>query len=330
MKVLITGAAGFLGSRFADWLTANQPSVEIVGIDDLSGGYIGNVNPSVSLLQMNIVDDPIENVFATNQFDYVFHFAAYAPETLSPFIREYNYKNNLLATAKIVNNCLNHNIGRLIFSSATAVYGRGYGHPYDELQACNPIDPYGVAKYASEEDIQIAGEQQGLDYCILRLYNLYGAKQNIWDRYRNIFGIWMYQYLNNQPRTIFGDGSHIRRFSFIDDYLESIWKAATQANCSKQIINLGSSTPITINEANTAFNQIVGTSPIVYKEPRFEIEDSYPDIEKSISLFGSINETSLTTGLTQMWTWAQQQPSRSLSPSPQYETTNGLYPDWAN
>ncbi len=330
MKILITGVAGFLGSKFADWVVANYPTTEIVGIDDLSGGYIENVNSNVTLFQMNIVDDPIENCFSSNQFDYVFHFAAYAPETLSPFVRVYNYKNNLLATSKIVNNCLNYNVGKLIFSSATAVYGRGYGHPYDELQSCNPIDPYGVAKYTSEEDIQIAGEQQGLDWCILRLYNLYGTKQNIWDRYRNIFGIWMYQYLNNQPRTIFGDGNQIRRFSFIDDYLENIWKSAVQSNCSKQIINLGGSVPTTINEASDIFDQVVGTSQKVYDAPRYEIEDSYPDIAKSIQLFGVTNETSLNVGLTQMWNWVQQQPTRSLSSHPPYETMNGLYPDWTN
>ena len=96
MKVLITGVAGLLGSRLADWIIKNHPEVQVVGIDDLSGGYLTNVNPKVNLWQMNLVNHPINNCFEDHKFDYVFHFAAYAAEGLSPFIRQYNYENNLV------------------------------------------------------------------------------------------------------------------------------------------------------------------------------------------------------------------------------------------
>jgi UDP-glucose 4-epimerase len=81
------------------------------------------------------------------------------------------------------------------------VYGHGYGGIFDEEQQQAPIDPYGIAKYACEMDIQIAGEQHDLDWCIIRPHNVYGIKQNIWDKYRNVLGIWMYQYLTEQPLT---------------------------------------------------------------------------------------------------------------------------------
>jgi UDP-glucose 4-epimerase len=100
MKVLITGVAGLLGSRLADYLVNTYPDIEVVGIDDLSGGYKENVNPKVNFWQMNLVDHPIENCFDNHKFDYVFHFAAYAAEGLSPFIRSYNYQNNLVAAVK--------------------------------------------------------------------------------------------------------------------------------------------------------------------------------------------------------------------------------------
>ena len=196
MKILITGVAGLLGSRLADWIIENKPEVEVIGIDDLSGGYLENVNSKVNFWQMNLVDHPIDNCFQLHQFDYVFHFAAYAAEGLSPFIRQYNYNNNLVATARIVNNCIKYDVKRLIFTSTLAVYGHGYGGIFDETQVPKPIDPYGVAKYACEMDIQIAGEQHGLDYCIIRPHNVYGRKQNIWDKYRNVLGIWMYQHMN--------------------------------------------------------------------------------------------------------------------------------------
>ena len=142
---------------------------------------------------MDLVNHPIENCFEVNKFDYVFHFAAYAAEGLSPFIRGYNYDNNLKATARIVNNCIKHDVKRLVFTSTLAVYGHGSGGIFDEDQQQAPIDPYGVAKYACEMDIQIANEQHGLDYCIIRPHNVYGIKQNIWDKYRNVLGIWMFQ-----------------------------------------------------------------------------------------------------------------------------------------
>jgi UDP-glucose 4-epimerase len=236
--ILITGVAGLLGSRLADWIIENKPEYKIIGIDDLSGGHKENIHPEVTLYQVNLVSDGINHIFETYKPEYVFHFAAYAAEGLSPFIRTYNYDNNLRATATIVNECIRHDVKRLIFTSTLAVYGHGYGGIFDEIQTPKPIDPYGVAKYACEMDIQIAGEQHELDWCIIRPHNVYGIKQNIWDKYRNVLGIWMYQHLNNQPMTIYGDGTQTRAFSYIDDNLEPFWNAAVLPQASKEIINV--------------------------------------------------------------------------------------------
>ena len=75
MKVLITGVAGLLGSRLADWIIENKPEVEVIGVDDLSGGYEENINPKVKFWQMDLVNHPIENIFEAHDIDYVFHFA---------------------------------------------------------------------------------------------------------------------------------------------------------------------------------------------------------------------------------------------------------------
>ena len=145
--VLITGVAGLLGSRLADWIIENKPEYEVVGVDDLSGGYAENVHKDVKFWQMNLTEHPIENIFESHKIDYVFHFAAYAAEGLSPFIRCYNYDNNLKSTAKIINECIKHDVKRLVFTSTLAVYGHGNGGIFDESQQQAPIDPYGVAKY---------------------------------------------------------------------------------------------------------------------------------------------------------------------------------------
>ena len=249
MKILITGVAGLLGSRLSDYIIENHPNVHIVGIDDMSGGYKENVNSKVELWEMNLVNGNIEECFERHQFDYVYHFAAYAAEGLSPFIRTYNYQNNLVATSRIITQCIKHDIKRLVFTSTLAVYGHQDGNMFDEIQVPKPIDPYGVAKYGCEMDIQIAGEQHGLDWCIIRPHNVYGVKQNVWDKYRNVLGIWMYQHTINEPMTIFGDGTQTRAFSYIDDSLEPLWKASQDKRASKEIINLGGIKEYSINEA---------------------------------------------------------------------------------
>ena len=324
-KVLITGVAGLLGSRLADWIIENKPEYKVVGIDDLSGGFEENINPKVDFWQMDLVNHPIENCFEVNKFDYVFHFAAYAAEGLSPFIRSFNYDNNLKATARIVNECIKHDVKRLVFTSTLAVYGHGSGGIFDETQQQSPIDPYGVAKYACEMDIQIANEQHGLDYCIIRPHNVYGIKQNIWDKYRNVLGIWMFQYLNNQPLTIFGDGEQTRAFSYIDDSLEPLWNAAVRPEASKETINLGGIEEYSIKEAAEVLKEIMGAEKVVHLEGRHEVKHSIPTYQKSVDILGFEHKTSLKEGLTEMWEWAKKQPMRERFVWPSYELEKGIY-----
>ena len=332
MRILITGVAGLLGSRLADWIIENKPQVEVWGIDDLSGGYKENINPKVKFVKGNLVTDThsISNLFRKYQFDYVFHFAAYAAEGLSPFIRTYNYDNNLRATAFIVNECIKSNVRRLVFTSTLAVYGHQDGNMFDEVQIPKPIDPYGVAKYGCEMDIQIAGEQHGLDWCIIRPHNVYGIKQNIWDKYRNVLGIWMFQYLNGEKLTIFGDGKQTRAFSYIDDSLEPLWNSAVKEEASKQIINLGGIKEVSIKDACNTLIKIMGGGEISFEEERHEVKHSIPTWEKSIEILGFEHKTDLEEGLTKMWEWAKQQPMRERFVWSEYELEKGIYSYWKN
>ena len=328
MKILITGIAGLLGSRLSDYIIENHPNVHIVGIDDMSGGYKENVNSKVELWEMNLVNGNIEECFERHQFDYVYHFAAYAAEGLSPFIRTYNYQNNLVATSRIITQSIKHNIKRLVFTSTLAVYGHQDGNLFDEIQVPKPIDPYGIAKYGCEMDIQIAGEQHGLDWCIIRPHNVYGVKQNVWDKYRNVLGIWMYQHTINEPMTIFGDGTQTRAFSYIDDSLEPLWKASQDIRASKQIINLGGVKEYSINEANEILREVVGGGEVKYFEGRHEVKHSIPTWQKSIDLLDFEHKTNLKEGLTKMWEWVKTQPVRERFVWPFYELDKGIYSFW--
>ena len=333
-NVLITGVAGLLGSRLADWIIENKgDEYQVIGVDDLSGGFEENIHPDVKFWQMDLVNHPIENIFEAHKIDYVYHFAAYAAEGLSPFIRGYNYDNNLKATARLVNECIKADVKRLVFTSTLAVYGHGYGGIFDEKQQQAPIDPYGVAKYACEMDIQIAGEQHNLDWCIIRPHNVYGIKQNIWDKYRNVLGIWMFQHLNKQPITIFGDGNQTRAFSYIDDSLEPLWNAAIRPEASKEIINLGGIEEYSILDASVTLKNVIGKDTgkrpeTVFMEARHEVKHSIPTYQKSVDILGFEHKTDLEAGLTEMWKWAKQQPMRDRFVWPSYELEKGIYSFW--
>jgi UDP-glucose 4-epimerase len=339
-KILITGIAGLMGSKLADWILENTKH-EVVGIDDLSGGYRSNINKKVKFYHFNLASNRVvsgsssdtkygtydlEWIFNQEKPDVVFHFAAYAAECLSPFIRRYNYSNNIVATSNVVNECIRTNVDRLVFTSSMAVYGENEP-PFSEELIPAPKDPYGVAKLACEMDIQIAGEQHGLDWCIIRPHNVYGRNQNIWDRYRNVLGIWMYQHMNGDPLTIFGDGSQTRAFSYIDDNLEPMWKAGVDPRASKQIINLGSAVAITIKNASYALAKIMGAKDVVHLEPRHEVHQAFSTHEKSELLLDFQDKTSYYEGLTKMWEWAQEQPKRKRKDM-KYEIEKDLYSYW--
>ena len=328
-SIVITGVAGLLGSRMAQWVLETYPEYEVVGIDDLSGGYQENVPEGVVFYKLDCVSPKVREVFEQHQPVYVYHLAAYAAEGLSPFIRKFNYNSNLVATANIINECIRTQVKRLVFTSSMAVYGRG-NPPFSEADQPAPIDPYGIAKYACEMDIQVAGEQHGLDWCIIRPHNVYGIKQNIWDTYRNVLGIWMYQHLNGQPLTVFGDGHQKRAFSFMDDCLAPLWQAAVSPKASKQIINLGSGIEYSIREAAEILLEVMGGGELAFLEQRHEVKNAHPTWQKSVDLLGFEDKTDLRTGLAVMWEWAKIQPQRERFVWSEYELDKGIYAFWKN
>lgn len=329
-SILITGVAGLIGSRMADWIIENHPEYEVVGIDNLFGGYIENVNKKVVFYKRELGEDNISAIFEKHDIEYVYHFAAYAAEGLSYFMPVFNDKNNMLSTDNILKECVKHNVKRLVYTSSMAVYGEGIeeGRIFDENDRPHPIDPYGMSKYACERNIEIIGNNFGLDWCIIRPHNCYGEKQNIWDKYRNVLGIWMYQILNNEPMLIYGDGEQTRAFSFIDDCLEAFWNAAVREEASKQIINLGGEYAYSINEAANLLCDITGYSKIEHKEERHEVKHAVPTSQKSKDILDYKQTTSLRDGLTKMWEWAKTQPMRKQYKWENYEIEKGIYTYW--
>jgi UDP-glucose 4-epimerase len=324
---LVTGCAGLLGAAFVEYLF-EKGATEVVGIDNLEGGYKEHIHPSLHFYEFDLTDQAaLKAVFEKHRIEYIYHFAAYAAEGLSPFIRKFNYENNLIATTNLINMAIAHSVRRFIFTSSMAVYG-AQTPPFDETMRPEPIDPYGIAKYAAEMDIQVAGSHHGLEWCIIRPHNVYGRFQNIWDRYRNVLGIWTYQAINGEPLTIYGDGAQTRAFTYIDDILEPLYKSSTDPRAKNQIINLGGIHEVSVADACKIFCDITGYTNVVHMEPRYEAKHSYCTYQKSVDLLDFEHKTDLREGLTKMYEWAVTQPNRPRKKWEHYELDKGLYSYW--
>jgi UDP-glucose 4-epimerase len=211
-KILVTGGAGFIGSHVTESLV-NRGN-QVVVLDDLSGGFQENIVSGAEFVQGSINDnDLLVDLFEKNQFEYVFHLAAYAAEGLSHFIKRFNYNNNLIGSVNLINASVNYGVKCFVFTSSIAVYGASPQLPMTEQTTPHPEDSYGIAKLAVEQELIACKEMFDLNYIIFRPHNVFGERQNIGDKYRNVVGIFMNQILQGKPMSVFGDGR--RAFSYI-------------------------------------------------------------------------------------------------------------------
>ena len=202
-NILVTGGAGFIGAHVTEELVKRNHQVTV--LDDLSGGFEDNIVAEADFVKGSINDvELIDNLFNEKQFEYVFHLAAYAAEGLSHFIKRFNYNNNLIGSVNLINASINYGVKCFVFTSSIAVYGASPELPMTEETIPHPEDSYGIAKLAVEQELIASKEMFDLDYIIFRPHNVYGEKQNIGDKYRNVVGIFMNQILQNKPMTVFG------------------------------------------------------------------------------------------------------------------------------
>ena len=330
MKIFVTGCAGLLGANYTRHLLANGH--EVIGIDDLSGGYKAFVTKGekFSFVKLNLERrKKIVDLFEEHKPEVLVHFAAYAAEGLSPFIRNFNYRNNLICSANLINECIKHDT-KFIFTSSMAVYGE-QEPPFTEDKRPQPIDPYGIAKYAVECDLKLAHEQFGLRYNIVRPHNVLGIYQNIWDKYRNVIGIFIRKTLNGQPILVYGDGEQTRAFSDIKYYMEPFDRLLTEYD--GEIFNIGADKHFTLNEVADAV-QKVGKKygyevPIEHGEPRHEVKHAYCDHTKAKSMLQFTDGTNLEELIESMFVWAMKQPNRKVK-TMEYEVTKDIYDYWRN
>lgn len=326
---LVTGGAGFIGAHVVRALLAKGDAV--VALDDLSGGFLDVLpaHPALTFVRGDILDASlIEKLFTDYRFDYVYHFAAYAAEGLSHFIKRFNYQNNLIGSINLINAAVSHEIKCFVFTSSIAVYG-SLPPPVKEETPPRPDDPYGVAKFAVEMELRVTHELFGLPYIIFRPHNVYGEFQNIGDRYRNVVGIFMNQLMQGSPLTIFGDGSQTRAFSYIGDVAPLLAAAVDTPAAYNEIFNVGADTPYSVRELAVAVMEAMDIKGALRNLPaRVETLHAYADHSKARDVFGPRKPTPLQEGLAQMANWAKSVGARKSKPFAAIEIEKDLPEIW--
>jgi UDP-glucose 4-epimerase len=325
---LVTGGAGFMGSHVADHLLASGH--DVVVLDDLSGGFRENVPEAATFVQGSITDHELINrLFDRYSFDYVYHLAAYAAEGLSHFIKRFNYNNNLVGSVNLINAAINHNVKCFVFTSSIAVYGAGQS-PMSEDMIPIPEDSYGISKLAVEQELRVSHEMFGLDSVVFRPHNVYGERQNIGDRYRNVVGIFMNQLLRGEPMTIFGDGTQQRAFTHIDDVAPIIAAAVDFPTARNQVFNVGADVPHTVNELAEIVAEAIGKPcKINHLDARNEVKIAFSDHSKAERVFGKRAKTTLSEGVRAMAAWVREHGARESCIFEGIEVLRNLPPSWA-
>jgi UDP-glucose 4-epimerase len=325
---LVTGGAGFMGSHVAERLL--RLGHEVVVLDDLSGGFVENVPEGAIFTKGSILDEEvIERLFSRHGFSYVYHLAAYAAEGLSHFIKRFNYRNNLIGSVNLINAAVNHNVKCFVFTSSIAVYGAGQS-PMTEDMIPVPEDSYGIAKLAVEQELKVSHEMFGLDYVIFRPHNVYGERQNIGDRYRNVVGIFMNQLLRGEPMSIFGDGTQMRAFTHISDVAPVIAASVDRPSARNQVFNVGADVPYTVNNLAQVVAKVMGKEcRIVNLDARKEVKIAFSDHSKVEPVFGKQEKTSLEAGIREMAEWVKEHGARESSVFEEIEVTKNLPRSWA-
>ncbi|MEB7999186.1 GDP-mannose 4,6-dehydratase [Staphylococcus saprophyticus] len=285
MKALITGGAGFIGSHIAKKLIDNNIDVHI--IDNLSTGDLGNI-PFVPKKNIHIKDisdyEYIESIFQKNGFTYVIHLAAMVSvvETIEKPIQ--SNRVNIDASINLLNLIkeYNPNIKKVVFASSAAVYGKLDGLPKSVDSLIEPLSPYAIQKYASEQYTKIYNDLYNIPTVSLRFFNIYGPRQNPKSDYSGVLSILNQRFLEKQKFTFFGDGEQTRDFVYINDLVQAFWLVLNSDEVNGEIFNVGTGRQTTLNEIFEVFQKNYNYSiPYEYEDERKgDIKYSYADITK--------------------------------------------------
>ncbi len=334
-KILITGVAGMIGSELAHYFDQNpgpRGQYKLVGIDDLSGGFLRNIPVNVRFYPVSITNrNAVENIFRYERPQYVIHCACFAAEVLSPFVRNFIYENIILGTTNIINASVNHDVEKIVHFSSIARYG-DIRVPFREGDVPKPIDCYGMAKLFNEQDLEEAKQHFGLKYSVVAPHNVVTPRQNFCDPYRNVVAIFIRQYLARENITIFGDGSQTRSFSHAQYLCRPVERLLYDFDGA--LFNIGSDEKHSILDiANLVIKvgkQKIGycQSKIIHLEPRREVKHAHSSHERAKFALNFQDKTDMEKLVSDMFDYANALMPLKEPKKREYEITKNLYSFW--
>jgi UDP-glucose 4-epimerase len=254
-SIFVSGVAGFLGSFVADRMI--DLGHDVVGCDNLIGGYLDNVNPRVDFHQVDCNDfREIEKIM--NGCDIVYNCAATAYEGFSVFSPVLVTKNIVTSSVSIFTAAIANKVKRIIHCSSMARYGTNIV-PFVESMNTNPQDPYGIGKVAAEKLLSNLCEVHGVEYVIAVPHNIIGPRQKYDDPYRNVASIMINLMLQGRQPIIYGTGEQKRCFSFIQDDIDILEQLAFKEGISGETFNIGPDEEfVSINELAAIIANLIG------------------------------------------------------------------------
>lgn len=318
-KVLITGGLGFIGSNLARRLVAQGAEVTLVdSLIPQYGGNLFNVEDIRDRVTVNICDvrDPFAMPYLVQDKDYLFNLAGQTSHVDSMVDPHADLAINATAQLSILEACRKTNPRiKIVFASTRQIYGKPDYLPVDEKHPIRPVDVNGINKLAGEWYHLLYNNVHGIPACALRLTNTYGPSMRVKDARQTFLGIWVRLVLEGKPLQVFGDGSQLRDFNYVDDCVEALLLAGIRQEANGKVYNLGSSEVISLKDLA---EELVGLAPGARYELKpfpperkaIDIGDYYGDHGLITSELGWQPKVSLREGLRLTLDYYRQHASR--------------------
>jgi len=304
--VLITGGLGFIGSNMARRLVDYGANVTLV--DSLIpeyGGNLFNIDGLEDRLRVNIADvrDRHSMAYLVQGQNYLFNLAGQTSHMDSMEDPYTDLEINCLAQLSILEACRKHNPNiKVIFASTRQIYGKADYLPVDENHLLRPVDVNGINKMAGEWYHILYNNVYGIRASALRLTNTYGPGMRVKDTRQTFLGIWIKQLIDGEPIQIWGDGTQIRDFNYVDDVVDALLLCAVTSAANGQIFNLGSDETINFRDLAALMVEIAGSGhyeikPFPPERKAIDIGDYYADYRLIQGRLGWRPKVTLRKGL---------------------------------
>ncbi len=253
-KAAVIGGAGFIGCNIVNELVKN--GTEVVIIDDLSTGFIKNINDNAKFVQLDIsnLEQSEELTEELKGCEVVFHTAALArvqPSIINPVDFD---KVNTNGTVNLLKCCVDAGVKRVVYSASSSCYGTAETFPTPETHNTNPLSPYGLQKYIGELYCKMFSQVYDIDTVCLRYFNVYGERMNLEGAYKLVIAIFADQYKKGLPLTITNTGEQRRDFTYVQDVVQANILAGTHKDkLLGESFNIGNGNNYSVNEVADIF-----------------------------------------------------------------------------